>query len=165
MNAIAARPKDATAGRVQLRRGADGRLRVRVAGVTHTVRVRRCFPWSEPGRFISLRDGGGSEVALVEDPAELDPRSRRALEDALAEAGFVFDIVAVLDVDEEIELRRWSVRCAQGERTFQTRLDEWPRHLPDGRMLLRDLAGDLYRLPEPARMDGRTRKLLWAFVD
>lgn len=148
-----------------IERGADGRLHVHVDGATHAVRVRRCFPWTEPGRFISLRTEEDREVALIAEPAALDDASRRVLEDALAEAGFLFDIVAVLDVDEEIELRQWRVRCVQGARTFQTRLDEWPRRLPDGRVLLRDLAGDLYRLPDPRTLDARSRRLLWAFVD
>jgi hypothetical protein len=37
--------------------------------------------------------------------------------------------------------------------------------LPDGGLLLRDLAGDLYRLPDKSALDARSRKLLWAFVD
>ena len=52
------------------------------------VSVRRCFPWSEPARHLSLRDSDEEEFALVRDPAELDPRSRAALEMALAVAGF-----------------------------------------------------------------------------
>jgi hypothetical protein len=41
---------------VTLERRADGRLWA-VRGVREcAVTVRRCFPWSEPARFISLRD-------------------------------------------------------------------------------------------------------------
>lgn len=152
-------------GGTTVARGADGRLRVHVGETMHIVRLRRCFPWSEPGRFISLRDDDEREIVLIADPAELDDASRRVLEGALAEAGFVFEIMAVIDVEEEVELRRWSVACAQGRRTFQTRLDEWPRQLPDGGLLLRDLAGDLYRLPDQSTLDARSRTLLWAFVD
>lgn len=163
--AIRRRPVPEKAAAITLERGADGRLRVRVGGTEHTVRVRRCFPWSEPGRFISLRDGEEREILLIADPADLDAGSRRVLEQALADAAFVFDVERVLDIEEEVELRRWSVVCAQGMRTFQTRLDEWPRRLPDGGLLLRDLAGDLYRLPDLTTLDARSRKLLWAFVD
>ena len=145
--------------------GADGRLRATRDGVECVVHVRRCFPWSEPGRFLSLRDDEGEEFALVADPHELDPGSRRVLEEALAQAGFVFAVSAVLEIDEEVELRNWHVRTQQGERRFQTRLDEWPRALPDGGFLVRDVCGDLYRFGDPARMDKRSRSLLWAFID
>lgn len=150
---------------VTLRRGPDGRLCARVGAHEHIVRLQRCFPWTDPGRFISLRDGEDEEVALIADPAQLDDTSRHVLGDALTEAGFLFEITAVLDVDEEVELRHWRVVCRQGRRMFQTRLDEWPRHLPDGGLLIRDLAGDLYRLPDLATLDAKSRRLLWAFVD
>jgi hypothetical protein len=32
-------------------------------------------------------------------------------------------------------------------------------------LLIRDVAGDLYRLAVPAQMDKKSRDLLWAFVD
>src|SRR6266545_8231848 len=129
------------------------------------VSVRRCFPWTEPARYLSLRDADEEEFAFVRDPADLDARSRAALELALAVAGFVFEVTRVLEIDEEVEIRHWRVETKQGARTFQTRLDDWPRALPGGGFLLRDVAGDLYRLPEPAALDAKSRELLWAFVD
>ena len=129
------------------------------------VSVRRCFPWSEPNQHLSLRDTDEEEFALVRDPADLDARSRAALERALAVAGFVFEVTRVLEIDEEVEIRQWRVETQQGPRTFQTRLDDWPRTLPHGGLLIRDLAGDLYHLVEPGRLDHQSRELLWAFVD
>jgi len=129
------------------------------------VRVRRAFPWSEPGRFLSLRDHEDKEVALVADPAKLDRDSRAALERALVQAGFVFEVTAVLAINEEVEIRTWRVQTRQGPRSFQTRLDDWPRSLPEGGLLIRDVAGDLYRLRHPARLDRASRELLWAFID
>jgi hypothetical protein len=57
------------------------------------------------------------------------------------------------------------VRTSQGDRSFQTRLDDWPRRLPDGGLLIRDITGDLYRIADVACLDGKSRALLWAFVD
>ena len=148
-----------------LRSAGDGHLLAIVDGAAVAVRVRQCFPWSEPCRHLSLRDAEDREVALVDDPAALAPASREALEGALAEAGFVLEVTRVLDVDEEVEIRHWTADTAQGRRTFQTHLDEWPRVLPGGGLLIRDVAGDLYRLPAPERMDARSRELLWVFVD
>ncbi|HWC74042.1 MAG TPA: DUF1854 domain-containing protein [Gemmatimonadales bacterium] len=143
----------------------DGFLWATRNGEERAVFVRRCFPWSEPSRHLSLRDAEEEEFALVRDPAELDPRSRAALEMALAVAGFVFEITRVLEIEEEVEIRRWRVETRQGPRTFQTRLDDWPRGLPHGGLLIRDLAGDLYRLSRTELLDKKSRDLLWAFVD
>ncbi|MFN2564004.1 MAG: DUF1854 domain-containing protein [Gemmatimonadaceae bacterium] len=148
-----------------LRVSTDGRLLAKIGGKWVSVRLRQCFPWSEPGRHVSLRDDEDEEVALVEDPATLAPESRRALERAVAEAGFVLDVTRVLDVEEEVEIRQWTVETKHGRRSFQTHLDDWPRVLPMGGLLIRDVAGDLYRLPAPETLDARSRELLWAFVD
>ncbi len=148
-----------------LRTAPDGRLLARVGGRWLPVRLRQCFPWSEPGQYVSLRDDEDEEVALVEDPATLPPESRRALERAVAEAGFVLEVTRVLEVDEEVEIRQWTVETKHGTRSFQTHLDDWPRVLPMGGLLIRDVAGDLYRLPAPETLDERSRQLLWAFVD
>ncbi|PYO94907.1 MAG: hypothetical protein DMD62_04025 [Gemmatimonadetes bacterium] len=144
---------------------ADGSLWAVRGEEERAVSVRRCFPWSEPGRHLSLRDADEEEFAFVRDPAELDPRSRAALERALEVAGFVFEVTRVLEIEEEVEIRRWLVETRQGPRAFQTRLDDWPRGLPHGGLLIRDLAGDLYHLVEPKRLDKQSRELLWAFVD
>ena len=148
-----------------LRSAGDGHLLATVGGRSVAVRVRQCFPWSEPWRYLSLRDAEDREVALVEEPAALAPADRAALERALAEAGFVLEVTRIRAVDEEVEIRHWTVDTVQGPRTFQTHLDDWPRILPAGGLLVRDVAGDLYRLPDPARLDRRSRELLWVFVD
>jgi len=143
----------------------DGRLWAIRGDQERAVWVRRCFPWSEPGHYLSLRDNDEEEFALVRDPAELDAPSRAALETALALAGFVFEITRVLEIEEEVEIRRWRVETRQGARVFQTRLDDWPRSLPHGGLLIRDVTGDLYHLGKPAALDRHSRALLWSFVD
>jgi len=148
-----------------LERRADGRLWAVRGEAERAVWVRRCFPWSAPARLLSLRDDDDTEFALVRDPGELDAASRAVLEEALVAAGFVFDVTRVTAIDEEVEIRHWQVETRQGPRAFQTRLDEWPRQLPQGGFLIRDVAGDLYHLPQPAGLDRGSRTLLWAFVD
>ena len=148
-----------------LRSEGDGRLFVLVDGEPVAVRLRQCFPWSEPGRHLSLRDEEDEEIALIEDPATLDLDSRTALDGALAEAGFVLEVTRVVGIDEEVEIRQWTVETRHGRRLFQTHLDDWPRVLPAGGLLIRDVAGDLYRLDDPKKMDRQSRDLLWAFVD
>lgn len=148
-----------------LARHADGRLYAAVGNAEIAVTPRYCFPWSRPGRYVSLRDDAGREVILVDDVAALDEPARRALEHALAEQGFVFEVTRIEAVTEEVEIRHWVVETRQGRRGFQTRLDDWPRTLPDGGILIRDVAGDLYLIPDRRTLDSPSRDLLWAFVD
>lgn len=150
---------------LRLERGGDGGLRAVVDGAARQVRLVRCFPWSEPNRFISLRDDDDDEVALVRAGDELDPASQKLLEESLVEAGFVLEVESIGDIEEEIEIRSWKVHTRQGPRSFQTPRDEWPREVPGGGLLVRDVAGDLYYLRDPERLDARSQRLLWAFVD
>jgi len=101
----------------------------------------------------------------VETLDELSVESRRALEAAVAEAGFVLEVTRILDVEEEVEIRTWKVETRQGGRRFQTRLDDWPMEVPRGGIVIRDVAGDLYHVADPAALDDRSRRWLWAFVD
>ena len=148
-----------------LRTAKDGRLIVIIGDRPVPVRLRQCFPWSEPGLHLSLRDDEDREVAIIGDPATLEDESRQALEHAIAEAGFVLEVTRVFEIDEEVEIRQWVVETEQGKRSFQTHLDDWPRILPSGGLLIRDVAGDLYRFSSPGMMDKTSRELLWAFVD
>lgn len=149
----------------RLERRLDGTLCLHRDGAAVPVIVRPCFPWSEARRYLSLRDDANQEVALIKDPGQLDAVSRDALEQALVEAGFLLEVIRVLEVEEEVEIRHWRVETRQGPRTFQTRLDDWPRSLPGGGFLIRDVAGDLYHIAAPGQLDKQSRELLWAFVD
>jgi hypothetical protein len=149
----------------RLDRRADGRLWLEWNGGAAAVSVNRCFPWSRRSRFISLRDDERQERWLVEDPAELDAYSREILEDALVEADFVFEITAIRQVEEEIEIRCWQVETRQGARSFQTRRDDWPRAMPGGGLLVRDVAGDLYLIATPENLDKHSRAEIAGFVD
>jgi hypothetical protein len=153
---------DEPALRLELR---DGRLWARSDEGSRSVKPTRCFPWSEPDRWVSLRDADGKELALVEDPRLLDEDSRVALETALRETAFVFEVTRIVAVDEEVEIRTWTVQTRQGLRRFQTARDAWPRELPTGDYLVRDVAGDLYRIGDPEGLDAESRRYLWAFVE
>lgn len=148
-----------------VRTGADGRLRATLGARTEVVMPTRCFPWTHPSRLISLRDEDGAEVALIDDLAALDALSLAALERALAEVGFTIEVTAIEAIDEEFELRVWSVVTPSGPRKLETRRDEWPRRLATGQIVIRDLCGDLYVIREVGALDAGSRSLLSCYVD
>lgn len=151
--------------KLSLERRQDGQMWAVRGEEECAVRVHRCFPWSEPDRFLSLRDVDDDEFALVRSLDELEDETRRVLEGAVAEAGFVLEVTKISEVDEEVEIRTWKVETRQGTRSFQTKLDDWPTEVPGGGIVIRDVAGDLYHVPAPRSMDEQSRKWLWAFVD
>ena len=143
----------------------DGRLWVVDANGATPVELTRCFPWSAPGKYLSLRDEKGEERAFVPSTEQLDPASRATVEATLSRAGFVLDVTRIVSIEEDFELRLWIVETAQGQRRFQTPLDAFPRELEADALVIEDVFGDLYRIRDPGRLDPKSRKLLWAFTD
>ena len=104
-------------------------------------------------------------MALITDLDSLEDEARELVEETLAEAGFVLEITRVDAIDTEFEIRNWRVQTRQGPFTFQTKLDDWPRALGDGGVVLRDVAGNLLCISDPQALDKASLKRLWAFVD
>ena len=152
-----------TLTRLEKRR--DGRLWALLAERAVPVKLRRCFPWTFPERYISLQTEQNEELAFIADPKDLDAASQAALSQALSEVGFVFLIQRVYSVEEDFELRCFKVETPQGPRAFQTALDAWPRETPDGGLLIEDVAGDVFRIENPAELDAKSRELVWELVD
>ncbi len=157
-------PVSANLVMTQLRLGHGQRLWLERNGKSVCVKPVRCFPWSAPDQLISLRDDDDNEHHLVRDTTELDAESARALRTAIQSAGFVLEVSAIESIEEDYEVRVWRTQTRHGKRTFQTRLDEWPWPSPDGGHLMRDLSGDLFRLPPLETLDAQSRQWLWAYV-
>ena len=104
----------ATEGTISLERRGDGQLWAVKGNEARPVWLCRCFPWSEPTRFISLRDHEKDEFAFIREPADLDSQSRAVLEAGLAEAGFVLEIDRIVEIEEEVEIWLWRVETRQG---------------------------------------------------
>lgn len=110
------------------------------------VKVVRLFPWTHPQGYFSLRTQAGREIALLESLANLDEKSAEALQREINESGFFFEVIEILEQREEFELLYWRVLTKQGERIFQTRLEDFPREIAPGRSLVQDLCGDWYQI-------------------
>lgn len=150
---------------ISLYRDAWDQLMLEQEGKHSHVTLKPCFPWTSPDSFLSLRDKESIELALIEDLDALDADSRAAATEELNRAGFCFEITAFDTIEREFELRVWQVRTREGPRRFLTKLDAWPHKLPNGAFIIRDLAGDLYRVTDPGKLDKKSAGLFWAFSD
>ena len=76
---------------IQLSKDGRGQLVLKRAGQEDAkdVRVRRAFPWSGPRRFISIRNGEGKELELIDDLDGAEPELRRVLEDVAQGASWI----------------------------------------------------------------------------
>ncbi len=151
--------------KLNIERREDGRLWIEHEGKKIPLRVRYCFPWSDPGRYVSLCDEKENEIILVRNLKDLVPEDRELIESALAKTRFVLEIESVQSTAEEFEIRAWHVQTRQGPRKFQTPRDDWPYRLADGGLLIRDVAGDLYFIRDPRTLDAGSQRILAPFID
>ncbi|MCB0422089.1 MAG: DUF1854 domain-containing protein [Bdellovibrionales bacterium] len=143
----------------------DGQLFYESGGKKQEIYLQRCFPWSHPDSFISFRDKSGKELRLLPSINQLPEGLAKTLKLALVEQGFCFHIEEIHSIEEDYEIRVWEVTTSQGKRKFQTAQDEWPIGLSDGGFLVKDLYGDLYRIPNVESLSKEGKLKLSAFID
>ena len=120
--------------------------------------VRRAFPWSSAGEFISIRSAEGKELVLIESLAGLPAELRALIERHLAGTIFIPKITRVDEVDVRFGFQEWRVQTDRGPVHFRVQEREDIRFHPDGRFSLRDADGNIYELPPLAELDEHSRR-------
>ena len=151
-------------GRIERTR--SGRLRVhtdRQPEPFEDARIARCFPWSLPDTYISVRDKDGKEIALLKSLDVLDPDSRRIVEDEIRQKIFNPRIERIIEHKNEFGVISVTADTDRGRVTFQMRSRDDIRMLSPGRALLRDADGNTYEISSFDDLDPASRKLLMEY--
>lgn len=155
-------------GTIAITRRADGRLILKGAGEKGDdipVTAACAFPWSHQRSFISIRDDKGHEKAFVEALDALPEDIRSLIEDELSVRNYIPRITEVHGIVSERELFHWTVDTDRGARSFLTNRHDHPRALDDARVLIKDIGGDVYLIDNINKLDKRSLKLLWVYLD
>jgi hypothetical protein len=130
-------------------------------GLRHVgVEPVRAFPITDPNRFVSILDGEGKEIVLVEDLAELTDSVRSVLEAELARREFIPIIEKIVKVHGESHPTEWEVRTDRGPVRFTINGDDDVRHLGPNRALLVDAQGVRYLIPDVRTLDAASQRVL-----
>lgn len=143
-----------------------GRLVLSRAGSDDVVdvRVARAFPWSKPGRFLSVRSSEGRELLIIDDLSAVPAGVRDAIERYFAANTFIPRIERVDDLDTQHGYQLWKVLTDRGPVEFRVQEREDVRFLPDGRYTVRDVDGNLYELPRRDQLDEASRRRLEVLI-
>ena len=144
---------------IRLFRSPMGAPRLEILGeVCYTrVTVRRILPLSDPNRYISLGVGEEMEIGIIEDPARLDSESLEILREELDKRYFTPIIQKVLRVQERFGIHDWEVETSRGRITFSVQgLHQNVRHFPPARLLVTDVRGNRYDVPDYHRLDSHS---------
>ena len=149
--------------RVRLFRGPHGVLRCTIEGdrTVLQTKVVHAFPLSDRSRWISVLDGKNKEVCLIEDPAALDDRSCRLVDEALAVHYRIAVIERIHAIRTEYRTMFWDVETDRGRRDFvvKTGADTVLWYEPH-ELVLVDIDTNRFVIPDVTRLDFHSRKQL-----
>jgi len=147
-----------------LSRDAHGTLRFS-DGTHHDepVTVTPSFPSSDPGRWLSLRKADGTELALIEDPAELPAIQRQLVIEQLKDVHFAPVITRIDSLSSTTEGLRVQLETDRGRTTVFLDGDEHIYRITDARIVLIDTNGVRYLIPDVTALDRASRHRLERF--
>ena len=140
----------------------DGRLLAQV-GDAEPVRVRllRVRPRSAPDGELVAVDAKKREVWMWAGLHELDAASRAVAEAELAERYHEPVVTAFVRVKQAFGAWQIEIATAAGPRRFALRKPSRNvETMDDGRVLLRDVLGNRYVVPDPAKLDAASQREL-----
>ena len=124
------------------------------------VEVVRAFPLSEPTAWISLCDGEGREIVIIESLNDLDAETRKTLTAEMARREFLPIIQRIVAVSMKSDPATWSVVTDRGPTTFLVEASDAVRRLDAERCLVVDMQGVRYLIVDRLKLDAPSRKFL-----
>lgn len=127
----------------------------------HTVKPIWAAPLSRPETYLSLLDGKGQEIATLPDPNVLPPESLAAAREELRRRYLTATVSAVTHAKQEFGATYWSLQTDRGPRECVTQnLQENAIWLSPSHLLLLDVDGNRFELPNIAQMDEQSRRYI-----
>jgi hypothetical protein len=125
------------------------------------VMLVRVFPLSDPDHYWGLLDSDGKDLGVIVDPAELDGESRATAMEELEKRYFIPVIERVIRVRDDHGSTVWQVETDKGERQFSVRnMKDSLVELGGPRILLVDVDGNRYEIPDTRRLDAKSYDLI-----
>ncbi len=131
------------------------------------VAVHRCFPFSDPSRYISIRepDNDGREIGLILDLKDLSEETQSILEEQMSLRYFTPHILQIRDIKEEYGYSYWEVVTDKGACRFTVRMGAGSVYpIGPNRYLVNDLDGNRFEIPDLYRLTPREIKKLDLFI-
>lgn len=131
-----------------------------------TVKPAWAAPLSYPDTYLALLDGKGNEISTLVNPKqELEAESYEALMIEVKKRYLTSTITRIDKAKVEFGATYWHVGTERGERDFVTQsLQENAQWLSDHQLLLIDVDGNRFEIPDVAQLDEASRAQLLSVV-
>ncbi len=125
------------------------------------------FPLTEPEEYISVReaDEKAKEIGIIEKLSQLEKDQQDMIREQIRLRYFMPVITKVLDIRDEYGYAYWNVTTNFGACRFTTRMSgDAVLLLGDARMMVTDIDGNRYEIPDFYRLSVTERKKLDLFI-
>lgn len=125
------------------------------------------FPLTCPEEYISVReaDEKAREIGMIEKLSQLEKEQQEMIREQIRLRYFMPSITKVLDVKEEYGYAYWNVVTTFGACRFTTQMSgDAVIHLSDSRLLVTDIDGNRYEIPDFYQLSVMERKKLDLFI-
>ena len=126
-----------------------------------SVKALYAAPLSHPNHYISLIDEKGEEICMVPSVDVLEEHTRIVLLKELSRRYCGAIIHRIQSIRSEFGVSYWEVQTDRGEREFV--VEENPNQfiwLSDTRLLILDVDGNRFEIPDYTQLDARSAKLM-----
>jgi hypothetical protein len=136
---------------------ADGRAYTDVEPV-------RARPILNPDQWICLCDVTGEEIFCLPTLDGLAPAVRQLLEEELRRRQFSPIIRRIVSVSANTDPSQWDIETDRGEITFLLPSEDDIRQVPPHRVVLVDVHGIRYLIPDQRQLDAASRRILDRYI-
>ena len=123
-----------------------------------SVKLFLAAPLSRPGRYLSLQDGKGEEIVMVENLQDFAPESRSIAEEEIRRRYLTARVEAITEIKNEFGVTYWQVETDRGPRDIVVQsLTESCVWLSDTHILLIDADGNRFEIADRRALDAASR--------
>ena len=126
-----------------------------------SARIRRAFPSSKPGEYLSIQTDDNKEVAMLRSVEGLEPESRRLIDSEIDRRYFTPTIDQIFTLRMEAGMWKFVVSTQRGEAEFYVR--NWRDNafeIGPGRWLIHSVDGGRFEIMNLEGLDSRSRTLM-----
>lgn len=131
------------------------------------IAVYRAFPFTDPQRYISVRepDEKAKEIGMIEDLGNLDKDMAEMLLEQLGIRYFTPVITRIIDIKDEYGYAYFDVVTDRGACRFTIHINSSSVvRLTDTRLLISDLDGNRFEIPDTRKLTAGELKKLDLFI-
>lgn len=128
------------------------------------IAVHRCFPFTDPDRFLSIRDQDGNELGIIRALSDLPEETQELLRRQMALRYFLPKILKVHSVKEEYGYSYWDVITDKGACRFTASSHNAVAKLSETRLIIQDIHGNRYEIEDVYKLTPKEIKKIDLYI-